>query len=156
MDEKSHWLRERLHMIVAALAGAVAGISCMSIGIGNKFADTPTAETASATGTLKQEGTFNVLDTTQKPTEVYYPRPYASPPNLQLSTDSFPVADFVELIDQKADHFTYRRLRQASIVTFKWRAEGVPTGLPATTTTTLPVPTPANELSPAAANEGGR
>jgi hypothetical protein len=89
-----------------------------------------------AAGTLKQKGEFDSVQSAQGPIEVYYPRAYFTPPNLRLSTDygHQPVAEYIELVEQKNDHFTFRRKPTAIFprdTHFVWQAEGVPIGVPA-------------------------
>lgn len=134
--ERRGRLGERARLLAAVVCGLVAGISCMSIGIGNKTVD------PSAGGTLKQQGEFNLLDSPQGTVDVYYPRPYASPPNLRLSGNDLvhTVADCIEIVEQKPDHFTLRRKGSGPLLFpadkhFTWHAEGLPAGM-------LPYPPP--------------
>lgn len=143
--------RGRLQLCLAVSIGLLCGVSCMNIGIGNYGPDSPVY------GTLKQEGVFHPLESTQGAVEVYYPRPYISPPNLQLSTNGslHPVNDYVELIEQKPDHFTYRlKSNKLNIppatIQFQWQSIGVPIAVPVNTTSyvTIAVPEPTVETTP--------
>ena len=149
MDEKvcaaarqRQTIRERAKIAAAVLFGLVCGISCLSIDLGSHSVEMPLV------GTLKQEGTLNNVTSAPGPVEVYYPRPYMSPPNLEVtSSDSFwPALDSVEVLEQKADHFTFHRKSSTFPVrvVFKWKAEGVPVGLPLIETTKAP-PAPIND-----------
>jgi hypothetical protein len=71
--------------------------------------------------TTTESGEFVILTPSPQTFDVYYPIPFASPPNLQLAGDT---NDF-ELVEQQADHFTVRR-RTAAPPTVHWRAEGKP------------------------------
>ena len=117
-------LRERCKLGFAVLCGLVCGISCMSIDLGQHIEAPPN------TGTLRQDGTFEMTSTGIG--VVYYPRPYISPPNLEVSTgrDLWRASDYVELIDQKPDQFRYRLIGSPpSWISFRWKAAGVPASL---------------------------
>lgn len=151
MDEKSRVaarrrqsIRERAKIVAAVLFGLVCGISCLSIDLGSHTVESPLA------GTLKQEGSLNDVTFSSRIATVYYPRPYVSPPNLELTSSQsiFPALDSFEVIEQKADHFTVRRRSEGffNSIVYKWKAEGIPVGLPVLEPTKTP-PQPVNELS---------
>jgi hypothetical protein len=81
---------------VGVLAGAallLIFLGCMSLSIGCK----PDGD-----GTICQEGKVCLQGEEER--DVYYPVPYASPPNLEISDGG----SWYEIIEQKADHFRIR------------------------------------------------
>lgn len=158
MDEndrraKGFTFREWARLLLAITFGLVVGVSCMSVGIGNKIVDPNHAEVTSV-GTLKQEASFSLLTSIDEATSVFYPRPYQSPPNLQIVTDVeiLPASDFIEIVEQKSDHFKFRVKRSPTpLVKFTWKAEGLLNSTAPTTMTTGVEPT---IVVPATAKEG--
>ena len=93
--------KERARLAFATFIGAVFGISCMSFSIERNASETA----ADLQPTIKQRGKLTVNDS-QEGIQVYYARPFNSPPNLRL--EAGPHNDNIELIVQKADYFTVR------------------------------------------------
>ena len=96
----------------SALAGTILiliFLGCMSLSIGCK---------TEADGTSGQEGKLSLHHGQE--IDVYYPAPYAAPPNLELSGD----CDKCEIIEQKADHFRIR-CNDACDATPHWKARGL-------------------------------
>lgn len=118
---KNPWIkRHRRRGYVAAGAALVALVSsmgCLNLQFGGKSSPTEdpsvVPQTSSITIPKGQELT------------VYYPKPYASPPNLEVDNSS----PNCKLIEQKADHFRVRN-DGAAPLTMTWTARGVP-GQPA-------------------------
>jgi hypothetical protein len=71
---------------------------------------------------LTQQGSVTVPANSQQ--EVYYPVPYASPPNVQLSGPGVSQGS-IQLKEQKADHFTAQCTSAHFTFEVHWRAEGV-------------------------------
>ncbi|HEY7157155.1 MAG TPA: hypothetical protein VH575_24590, partial [Gemmataceae bacterium] len=93
--------RVLLSRSVGALAGVVIVLiilGCMSLSFGGLSIGCKTEPD----GTVCQEGKVNLHQGQEL--DVYYPVPYTSPPNLELSGD----ADKCEIVEQKADHFRIR------------------------------------------------
>jgi hypothetical protein len=89
-------------------------LGCMSIAIGNRTPDGVVLES----GTLVQKGEAVVPSSTEL--DIYYPIPYARPPNLELDTD---FEDGV-LVAQQEDHFRVRNTH-AFRRSVKWTARGI-------------------------------
>lgn len=70
---------------------------------------------------------------------VYYPRPYASPPNLELE-DTF---HNYKIVEQRPDCFRVRN--ESGTWDLKWTARGVPVQPPVVATPTTPPATAANQ-----------
>ena len=66
---------------------------------------------------LEQEGEFNLSELSQT---VYYPIPFASPPNLTLGDN----IHHAEIEEQAADHFKVR-FHIVAIGTTTWKAKGI-------------------------------
>lgn len=134
---------ERIGKIVcsrrmAALAGAAwiaVVLGCMSISIGGKHITPGLHED----GAFVQEGKVHVPPGCQQ--AVYYPLPYAAPPNLDIDC----TLHQCNIVEQKADHFVIcnHGVFPRSV---DWTARGVkcgpPPGLP------LPPPEPVPALPP--------
>jgi hypothetical protein len=154
MDENSSsasgWrpsIGERARIGLAALFGLVCGISCLSIDLGSHSVESP------ASHTLKQEGTLNNVSYAPGPIAVYYPRPYISPPNLEVisSESSWSALNCIEVLEQKADYFSFRwKSTFPNRVIFEWKAVGVPVGLPLGDMTKAPPPSIVEEHTKAA------
>jgi len=105
---------------VAALAVVVTLIiflGCMSLNIGRPVLDTAGDEVLFQKGKLQPSG-----ETEQ---DVYYPIPYASPPNLTLD-DTF--SHDLVIVDQKPDHFRVRYGIDKPMIHFfgvEWTARGM-------------------------------
>jgi hypothetical protein len=119
----------------AALAAVILG--CMSLSIAERSATTSMADT----DVLAQEGTFAQIDAQSK--VVYYPIPYASPPNLEFTAESESRVADVEILEQKEDHFRFR-VPGGSSGWVKWKARGL--RRPAGTVPTPPDAAPTSEL----------
>jgi hypothetical protein len=105
--------RRRIALCVfAAIVCPMMSMGCLSLNIGgwSQKADDPSvvAQTGSTAIPKGQEAT------------VYYPKPYASPPNLELD-DTF---RNYKIIEQKADCFRVRN--ESGTWDLKWTARGVP------------------------------
>jgi hypothetical protein len=122
---------------LAALAVIVLG--CMSLSFGGRNYTTHLVEDD---GLLCQEGKVKLGCSEER--AVYYPIPYASPPNLDVSAGIVEVA----VLDQKPDHF---RVRWAPGISSGppplvcWKAKGlrrvaVPCAAPVTIPETVPPP----------------
>jgi hypothetical protein len=124
---------------VGALAGTVLlliFLGCMSLSIGCK---------TEPDGTVCQEGKVSLHKGQEL--DVYYPAPYASPPNLELSGD----CDKCDIIEQKADHFRIR-CNDPCDATPHWQARGLRCPPPGTTPPVIvtpsappPAPPPTND-----------
>jgi hypothetical protein len=67
---------------------------------------------------LKQQGKAAVAG--EKPIDVYYPIPYASPPNLTVQGDQ------IEIVEQKADHFQLKKKDSSpGAIEVQWLAQGL-------------------------------
>src|SRR5262249_22617919 len=91
-------------------------LGCMSFSIG-----CPWPAATSSDGCLTQSGSVTIPPGAEQ--DVYFPIPYASPPNLALG-------DWPEgcvLIEQKADHFRIRNMHRGGLgaAEVDWTAKGV-------------------------------
>jgi hypothetical protein len=123
----------RLVPALAALLMLGIFLGCMSLNIGSRVCSELEGEV------LEQCGQVNV-----RPDEeqlVYYPIPYASPPNLTLER-CFP-AEYARIIDQQADHFRIlvTGFTTPKAVEIDWTARGIPAPRVAPTPA-VPVPPP--------------
>src|SRR5262249_43652004 len=119
--------KRRVVGAVALAALAVAFLGCMSLSVGDAekvVIEKRPATTEGDDGVLQQRGSLPALrpGVEQK---VYYPVPYASPPNLQISHDHY----FV-VVEQQADHFVVRQADDVKSVDLHfevpaWVARGV-------------------------------
>jgi hypothetical protein len=110
--------------------GAAAGafllltqLGCMNFAVGNKNWDGH-GGVLDHDGVLEQEGKVTLLNSEER--DVYYPIPYASIPNLELTTDN--LINHYEILQQKEDHFRVRNTIGLEIE-LNWHARGVRTGL---------------------------
>ena len=123
---------------VGILAGSITlliFLGCMSLSIGCR---------TEPDSTTCQEGKVSLRKGQEL--DVYYPIPYASPPNLEINWD----ADECEIIEQKADHFRIRCKRQCE-ATPHWKARGLKCPPPGTTPTVIvapPAPPPSTNSPP--------
>jgi hypothetical protein len=124
------------------LAGILSGVSllalflgCMSLSIGDRNNDADV---------LDQSG--KVCLKRGEVQDVYYPIPYASPPNLEVDWMD---ADACEILEQRADHFRIVMKAGTSPFGVKWKARGVkaPVVVPAAAS---PCPPPTEAPPPAA------
>lgn len=96
----------------AAIVALVSSMGCLNLQFGGKSSTTEdpsvVPQTSSITIPKGQELT------------VYYPKPYASPPNLELDNSS----QNCKIIEQRADHFRVRN--DGTTLEVKWTARGVP------------------------------
>jgi hypothetical protein len=104
--------------IGAAIALLFILLGCMSISIG-RFSST--GSTTADDGTFCQEGEVTVPGNCVR--EVYFPVPYAHPPNLEVS-DTF---NHGELLEQKEGSFKVRNSSAFSL-TITWKARGIKVG----------------------------
>jgi hypothetical protein len=139
---KLGWVLTSRPVGAAALAGLVViFLGCMSLSIGErKVVEKIVPAECTEEGVLCQEGKVTFQRGSSQ--VVYYPIPYASPPNLEINQDGpFCFSDDVILVEQKDDHFIVRTNSSGSPVTVRWRARGL--RRPA-----APVPTPAGPALP--------
>jgi hypothetical protein len=137
--KRNKFVEKMLSAPVGATAAAlmlaiITGCMSLSMSIGCK---------TGPDGTVCQEGKVS-LEHDQE-LDVYYPVPYASPPNLEIEG----VSDGYEIIEQKADHF---RIRCKVLVIgrdgrthWNWKARGskCSPGAAPTVIVTPPAPPPA-------------
>jgi hypothetical protein len=110
---------------------ALIFLGCMSFSFGGHYDVPPDGEV------LTQKGQVTVKGGCEQ--DVYYPVPYASPPNLDAN-DTF---DHAELLEQRADHFRVRNT-SALAICVNWKARGVRClGTPAVAPVPAPAPAPA-------------
>jgi hypothetical protein len=114
---RSFWKEQRATVLVAALVAAVTatGVSALMTTGGPSIG-------GPRRGTLTQQGSTIVRG---EPLEVYYPVPYAGPPNVSLEDGS---GRNCVILEQKPDHFKVKLDEQWALnpVSIKWKAEGVP------------------------------
>lgn len=128
-------------IVLSRPVGVVAGalmllifLGCMSLSI--KIGCKPEPD-----GTTCQEGKVYLRQGQE--VDVYYPVPYASPPNLELSGDS----DNCEIIEQKADYF-HIRYKGSIYAKPHWKARGqkcLPPGVAPAVIVPPPSPPPSND-----------
>jgi hypothetical protein len=105
---------ERITWIASCVVFVVICLGCMSIGGRTEYVthdDHSSTQSGQATLRGGQE------------LEVYYPAPYAHPPNLELEKGA---EDSAVVVEQKADHFRVKNTGLWSR-TVSWKARGVPT-----------------------------
>ncbi|MBI3412225.1 MAG: hypothetical protein HY040_28170 [Planctomycetes bacterium] len=119
------WQRVALVMGAVAFIGFSLGCMCLNFGSSAK-----TEGVASDDGAFTQNGQINVPN--RQEFVVYYPVPYASPPNLVVEPN---VIAGCTVVDQKADHFVVRSDRTFPCE-LKWTARGVRTPSAASLTST--------------------
>ncbi len=128
---------------VAASLSALIVLGCMGIAIGNRTAEETKAclgpgAVADDSSVLAQEGKIRIRPGSEK--IVYYPIPYASPPNLEFQDD----CDYCDVIEEKENCFRIRFHSNFSTTqqTLCWKARGVrcpaPAAAPAEPTPTAP------------------
>ena len=135
---RADW-RSRIESVVFSRpAGVFAGIAlaliilgCMSIQIGGKNFH----EGAAEDGSFQQCGEVRLAAGEMR--VVYYPIPYAQPPNLEIDN----LCNTCELLVQNADHFQIRNPALTSR-TVDWRARGVKACPPAATPPAPAAPAP--------------
>ena len=117
----------RLATVAAGVLLCLVVLGCMSISFGGKNVCCSDPQEP-----LEQKGELCLE--AQGEIDVYYPLPYASPPNLTVDASSHHVV----VLDQKPDHF-----RVTGTGKLKWVARGVRVG------PTVVVPGPPTPLPPA-------
>jgi hypothetical protein len=113
-------LLRRLAGIASALAWLAIILGCMSLSIGDRTV-LPDDRLSYA-----QEGSVRVE--IGQELDVYYPVPYASPPNLEIKGPGS-----YTIVDQQADHFRVRAKVEGNTIGwegFDWTARGVRVVLP--------------------------
>lgn len=116
----------RWWMLIYLMFGWVSGFGCMSFNLGNKTYESPTNH-IDQTGVLRQRGEAPLFHTADDRIEIYYPRPYASKPNLKLGKEAGSVGmNEIELLEQTTDHFTVRWKGSVGEAMLSWQADGVP------------------------------
>jgi hypothetical protein len=118
-------------------AGLLAGVfvtliilGCMSISFGGRHY-------ASTDGTIVQEGEVRLSPGAEQ--VIYYPAPYASIPNLELTSE----ADYMQIVEQHEDRFRVRNTDRHFRRKAQWKARGVrthPLPVPAAGTQTPQTP----------------
>ena len=126
---------------VSAILIALIFLGCMSLSIG-EHKHLPGEAT---TGVLTQEGTILLQPGSEQ--TVYYPIPYAQPPNLELE-DEHNVHQYCVVQEQKPDLFriSYPQPHHKGYITVTWKARGVRVPAPSVAT---PAPASSSELPPA-------
>jgi hypothetical protein len=121
MPQNNHFLRRSLRILTSRPVGALAGgtlvlifLGCMSLSFGGLSIGCRTEPD----GTVCQEGKVELHP--GQSLDVYYPAPYASPPNLELTGDT----DKCEILEQHADHFRLVS-RGTSNACPQWHARGL-------------------------------
>jgi hypothetical protein len=112
---------------LSRMIGAAAGVSllglflgCMSFSIGGRNYECHRLDGLCDNEVLSQHGAVRLSPGDEQ--DVYYPIPYASPPNLELG-DLLRI-DYI-LLEQRADHFRVRIKSCLDLVTLTWKARGV-------------------------------
>lgn len=127
MDESCK--RYRWVAIVYLTAGWLSGFGCMSFNLGNRTYESP-ASYVDQGGVLKQNGESPLIRTQDDRIEIYYPKPFASKPNLTLGKQPNSVSmSEIQLLEQTPDHFTIR-WNGSGEGNLSWHAEGVPGSAP--------------------------
>ena len=109
---------------VAACLSAVIAFGCMGIAIGNRTAEETKACCSPGvddSGALMQEGKIHIRPGSEK--LIYYPIPYASPPNLEIED----TCDYCDVIEEKENCFRVRFHDNFTTTqqTLCWKARGV-------------------------------
>ena len=103
--------------VLAFMITLIIFLGCMSFNIGTTVVEPAAGEVLVQTGKLQPTG-----ETEQ---DVFYPIPYASPPNLTID-DTF--ASDVVIVDQQPDHFRVRFVKNKPLVRVfgvEWTAKGL-------------------------------
>ena len=101
--------------LFAVIAVPLLLTGCLSFSIGGNHSTHSNEDPA----VLAQSGTVTIPAGPVH--DVYYPIPYASPPNLELDDP----LHACEIVEQKADHFRVRINGVAGSAAVKWNASGV-------------------------------
>lgn len=104
--------------MLSFVALAVVFLGCMSLSIGER-----TVTTSLEGDVLTQQGCVATLASKEE-REVYYPIPYATPPNLELTTESACDRHDVQILEQKEDRFRIKA-KSALLSSVTWKARGV-------------------------------
>jgi hypothetical protein len=117
-------------------------LGCMSFSIGERHIEAPADGSA-----LVQNGEVRVPSGMEQ--DVYYPIPFACPPNLVIDDCVHEYA----IIDQRADHFRIRNLRKAGVMGDALEVEWTARGLRARTiavpvAVSVPLPAPEKRSEP--------
>ena len=131
---------ERGLAAVGAMSFLACSLACMSLNIGGT-ADSSFREDTSG----RQTGKLFVAPGQEA--VVYYPTPYASPPNLEL--DDSRVQKSCQIVEQRPDGFRVRNM-SATPIDVGWQARGVKAT--ATASAPTPVQTPVQTVQPATFN----
>jgi hypothetical protein len=115
---------------------ALIFLGCMSLSFGGLSIGCRTEPD----GTVCEEGKVELHP--GKPLDVYYPAPYASPPNLELTED----AEKCEILEQHSDHFRVQ-VRGQYNACLHWKARGLRGGPPISAPTVV-VPSPPTSVPP--------
>lgn len=123
---------ERWRLVSVLLFGLTAGMGCMSLNIGPTYERPASTSFIDASGVLKQHNESPIIRSAEGPFSViYYPRPYASKPNLKFIKNADSVnPNEVEIVEQLPDHFTVRWLGKGHDPVLAWEAEGMPAPTP--------------------------
>jgi hypothetical protein len=118
----SHSPTQRTRLRIAAALGTVAFIGivvgCMSFSIGGK-----TVIKSDEANAFEQEGAVELRPLEVR--DIYYPIPYAAPPNLEI-TCTFHNND-IDLVDQHAEFFRIRNTSTQWSRDVDWKSRGVKT-----------------------------
>jgi hypothetical protein len=131
--------------VSAAIVFLLLILGCMSLSIGGSLPD----HSDSADGVLMQKGDVHLQHGETQ--VVYYPIPYASPPNLTLDEDG-PFGPEYAILEQAPDHFRVGPRQgmggrlSAFGDTVRWKAQGVRAPAPVAATPP-PVPPPPAPIS---------
>jgi hypothetical protein len=112
------YTRSRLASAALASVAVTVLLGCMGISIGGRY-ELPRETAADCGDVLTQEGSVSLRSGGEQ--EVYYPVPYAFPPNLEFPT----APSWVQVVEQKADHFRVKCDAGCSQMWVSWKARGV-------------------------------
>ena len=99
----------------ALILCCVGSMGCLSFSCGGRTINNPHDDPS----VLSQTGSVTVVHGQEL--QVYYPVPYASPPNLELDDN----LHRYEIIDQKPDRFRIRNVSGLGNFEVRWTARGV-------------------------------
>jgi hypothetical protein len=114
-------VRARAAVCVGGLLFVGFSLGCMNLSFGGRTqVVSPAAHDDPSTADGVQRGKGFVLPGQE--VSVYYPVPYAQPPNLQFEeTDK---KGYLQIVDQKPDHFRVKNISGWN-VDFPWKARGI-------------------------------
>jgi hypothetical protein len=148
-------LRWRLLLVLGIICLPLLSTGCICLSFGgwggHESKESCDSEHPSTGGAVTQKG--NLTFGNGEPVTVYYPVPFASPPNLEIR-DQFSKC---RIIEQRADCFKIVQ-DGPSIPSVHWTARGVtgPTITPSANTAIVTMPMPTNEAQPVVPTGFGR